>query len=277
VGPSIAHSIEGLAVNPLVSTALAAADAAAAIHRRDRGQVLVESASEKARVDYVSRTDTDAQRAALEVIRSRYPAHQLLAEEDERPVAERLAAWDGSPLWVVDPLDGTANFLHGHPQHAASVAVVVEGRPVAGAVVCGATGERWWAARGEGAFRGGLPITVAPRRRLRDALVGTGFPFKLVGQLPTFLGQLDRVLRNSAGIRRAGAAAMDLCYLAQGSLDAFWELILHPWDFGAGWLIVEEAGGILTKLDGSPLSLGDHPLLGASTPELADELRAVLS
>jgi myo-inositol-1(or 4)-monophosphatase len=263
-------------VNPLVQTALAAAEAAASIHRRDRGRVLVESASEKGRADYVSRTDTDAQRAALEVILSRHPDHQVLAEEDERPMDERLADWDGSPLWVVDPLDGTANFLHGHPQHAASVAVVLEGGPVAGAVVCGTTGERWWAARGEGAFRGGLPISVAPPRRLRNALVGTGFPFKLVDQLPTFLGQLDRVLRNSAGIRRAGAASMDLCYLAQGSLDAFWELILHPWDFAAGWLIVEEAGGTLTALDGSPLSLGDRPLLGASTPELAEELRAVL-
>jgi myo-inositol-1(or 4)-monophosphatase len=276
VGPSKVLSIEGQAVNPLLSTALAAADAAAAVHRRDRGHVLVENASEKARADYVSRTDTDAQRAAVEVIGTRFPDHQILVEEDERPVAERLAAWDGSPLWVVDPLDGTANFLHRHPQHAASVAVVVEGMPVAGAVVCGATGERWWAARGEGAFRGGLPISVAPPRRLRDALVGTGFPFKLVDQLPTFLGQLDRVLRNSAGIRRAGAASMDLCYLAQGSLDAFWEIILHPWDFAAGWLIVDEAGGTLTKLDGSPLSLGDQALLGASTPELADELRAAL-
>lgn len=263
-------------MNPLVSTALAAAEAAVAIHRRDRGRVLVESASEKGRADYVSRTDTDAQHAALAVIRSRYPDHQILSEEDDRPAAERLAAWDGSPLWVVDPLDGTANFLHMHPQHAASVAVVLEGRPLAGAVVCGATGERWWAARGEGAFRGGLPIEVAPRRRLRHALVGTGFPFKLVDQLPTFLGQLDRVLRNSAGIRRAGAASMDLCYLAQGSLDAFWELFLHPWDFAAGWIIVEEAGGTLTSLDGSSLSLGDRPLLGASTPELADELRDVL-
>lgn len=263
-------------MNQLLSTALAAADAAVAIHRRDRGHIVVEGASEKGRADYVSRTDTDAQRAALDIIRSRHPAHTVLAEEDARPVADRLAEWDGSPLWVVDPLDGTANFLHDHPQHAASVGVVVDGLPVAGAVVCGATGERWWAARGEGAFKNGVPIRVAPRRHLRDAIVGTGFPFKLLAQLPSFLGQLDRVLRASAGIRRAGAASLDLCYLAQGSLDAFWELILSPWDFAAGWLIVEEAGGVLTRLDGSALELGELPLLGASTSELADELRGVL-
>lgn len=259
-------------MNPLVRTALAAADAAVAVHRRDLGRVVLEGATEKGRSDYVSQTDVDAQAAALGVIRARHPDHTVLAEEDERSVAERIAAWDGSPLWVVDPLDGTANFLHGHPQFCASVAVAVDGVPVAGAVVSGSTGERWWAGRGEGAFKGGRPIRVSPPRPLRDALVGTGFPFKLLDRLPEYLGQLDRVLRNSSGIRRAGAAAMDLCYLAQGSLDAFWELILHPWDFAAGWVILEEAGGVLTKLDGSPLELGDFAVKGANAPELLAEL-----
>jgi len=264
-------------MHELALTALAAADAAAAVHRRDQGRIVLEGASEKGRADYVSKTDMDAQAAALAVIRSRHPGHLVLAEEDERPVAERVAGWDGSPMWVVDPLDGTANFLHGHPQYAASVAVAVDGRPVAGAVVAPATGERWWAARGEGAFRGGVPIRVSPRRPLRDALVGTGFPFKLLERLPEYLGQLDRVLRGSAGVRRAGAAALDLCYLAQGSLDAFWELFLHPWDFAAGWLIVEEAGGVMAKEDGSPLELADCGVLGAADPKLmaalADTLR----
>jgi myo-inositol-1(or 4)-monophosphatase len=259
-------------MHDLVQTALAAADAAAAVHRRDRGRVVLEGASEKGRADYVSRTDLDAQTAALDVIRSRHPDHRVLAEEDERTVAERIAAWDGRPMWIVDPLDGTANFLHGHPQYAASVAVAVEGRPLAGAVVSAATGERWWAGRGDGAFRGGLPIRCSPSRPLRDALIGTGFPFKALDRLPEYLAQMDRVLRSSAGIRRAGAAALDLCYLAQGSLDAFWELFLHPWDFAAGWLIVEEAGGVLAKDDGSPLELVDCGVLGANDPELMEAL-----
>ncbi len=264
-------------MHELALTALAAADAAAAVHRRDQGRIVLEGASEKGRADYVSKTDMDAQAAALEVIRARHPGHLVLAEEDERPVAERVATWDGSPMWVVDPLDGTANFLHGHPQYAASVAVAVDGRPVAGAVVAPATGERWWAARGEGAFRGGVPIRVSPPRPLRAALVGTGFPFKLLERLPEYLGQLDRVLRSSAGIRRAGAAALDLCYLAQGSLDAFWELFLHPWDFAAGWLIVEEAGGVVAKDDGSPLELVDCGVLGANRPELMEALARKLA
>jgi myo-inositol-1(or 4)-monophosphatase len=263
-------------VHELARTALAAAEAAAAIHRHDRGVVVLEGATEKGRSDYVSATDLAAQRAALEVIRARHPEHGVLAEEDDRPVAERLAGWDGSPMWVVDPLDGTANFLHGHPQFAASVAVAVDGHPVAGAVVCAPTGERWWAARGDGAFKSGRPIHVSPPRPLRDALVGTGFPFKRVDRLPDYLGQLDRVLRATSGIRRAGSAALDLCYLAQGSLDAFWELVLHPWDFAAGWVLLEEAGGVLTKLGGAPLELTDAALLGANGPELAEALQAVL-
>ncbi len=263
-------------MDELTRIALAAADAAAAIHLRDRGRVALEGASEKGRADYVSKTDLDAQRAALDVIRSAYPDHQVLAEEDPRSVDERIDAWDGSPLWVVDPLDGTANFLHGHPQYAASVAVAREGRPVAGAVVCASTGERWWAGRGQGAFKAGRPIRVAPPRPLRDALVGTGFPFKRVEELPPYLEQFGRVLKASSGVRRMGAAALDLCYLAQGSLDAFWELILNPWDFAAGWLLVEEAGGVLTKLDGAHLDLTECALLGGSGQALADELAACL-
>jgi myo-inositol-1(or 4)-monophosphatase len=260
-------------VHALTRTALEAAEAAAAIHRRDAGKVVLEAATEKTRADYVSQTDIDAQEVALAVIRDRYPDHQILAEEDDAPLAERLEAWDGAPLWVVDPLDGTANFLHGHPQYAASVAVAVDGVPFAGAVVSGSTAERWWATRGGGAFKGGRRIHVAPHRPLIDAMVGTGFPFKLLDELPEYLRQFDRVLRHSSGIRRAGSAALDLCYLAQGSLDAFWEVVLMPWDFAAGWLLVEEAGGVMSRPDGSPMELLNGPVMGASGPGLLEELR----
>jgi len=263
-------------VNDLTRTALASAEAAVAVHRRDHRRVDLEASSEKGRADYVSRTDFDAQSAALGVIRARHPAHDLLAEEDAGNLQERLRAWDGSPLWVVDPLDGTSNFLHGHPQYAASVAVWVDGKPRAGAVVCGSSGERWWAAEGEGAFKGGRPTSVSRPRKLRNALVGTGFPFKLLDELPTYLGQLDRVLRSSSGIRRAGSASMDLCYLAQGSLDAFWELVLSPWDFAAGLLIVQESGGVVTRLDGREVDLLDGPVMGASSAALLEELRETL-
>jgi len=263
-------------LNPLVSTALAAAEAAVRVHRREAGRVSLEGATEKARADYVSQTDLDAQEAALGVIRARYPDHSVLAEEGGGSVEEQLASWDGRPLWIVDPLDGTANFLHDHPLYCASVAVAIRGRPIAGAVVSGSSGERWWAAEGEGAFKGGRRIRVSARTRLRDALIGTGFPFKKVEILPEYLGQLDRVLRAASGARRGGSAALDLCHLAQGSLDAFWEEILMPWDFAAGVVLVREAGGVMVGPDGGELTIASGPLRGANNAEMLAELMGVL-
>ena len=264
-------------MNALLRTAIDAADAAATEHRRFAGTLRAEGATEKARADYVSQADLDAQSAALALIASRHPDHGVLAEEADEPVEERIARWDGRPLWIVDPLDGTANFLHGHPFYCASVAVAVDGRPVAGAVVSGSSGERWWAAEGEGAFKGGRRIRVSEPGPLRHALVGTGFPFKRPHLLPDYLGQLDRVLRSSAGVRRAGSAALDFCYLAQGSLDAFWEALLMPWDFAAGVVLVREAGGLLTRPDGSELDIAPGPVRGANSEALLEELHTALS
>jgi len=262
-------------LNSLLTTALDAAEAAAAVQRRDASRA-AEGVREKARADWVSQTDLDAQEAALSVIRGRHPDHQFLAEESDETVEERLDRWDGRPLWVVDPLDGTANFLHHHPFHCASVAVAVDGRPVAGAVVSGSSGERWWAHEGGGAFKSGRPIRVSERRSMREALVGTGFPFKRLELMPAYLGQLDRVLRATSGVRRAGSAALDLCFLAQGSLDLFWEEFLNPWDFAAGIVLVREAGGVLTDARGDELALRAGPVRGANCRELLGELESVL-
>ncbi len=264
-------------MNAFVRTAREAAEAAAAVHRRDAGTVRLDGATTKARADYVSQTDLDAQQAALAVIGRRHPDHALLVEEGSETVQEQLSGWDGRPLWIVDPLDGTANFLHGHPWYASSVAVAVDGRPVAGAVVCGSSGERWWAAEGTGAFKNGRRIGVSSPRPLIDALVGTGFPFKLLEVLPTYLGQFDRVLRSASGIRRAGSAALDLCYLAQGSLDAFWEEVLMPWDFAAGLVLVREAGGCLARPGGGDVDLTPGPVYGASGAALLGELMELLA
>lgn len=263
-------------MNPLLRTARQAAEAAARVHRRDAGTVVLAGATVKSRADYVSRTDLDAQAAALAVISANHPDHGVLAEEGDEAIEDQLARWDGRPLWVVDPLDGTANFLHGHPHYCSSVAVAVDGRPVAGAVVCGSSGERWWASDGEGAYKSGKRIRVSGGRPLGKSMVGTGFPFKLLEVMPAYLGQLDRVLRNASGVRRAGSAALDLCYLAQGSLDAFWEEILMPWDFAAGMVLVREAGGVLARPDGSELELVPGAVRGANSPELLEELRATL-
>ena len=263
-------------MDTLLRTAREAAEAAARVHRRDAGTVVLAGATVKARADYVSKTDLDAQEAALGVITRNHPDHLILAEESEESVEDQLDRWDGRPLWIVDPLDGTANFLHGHPHYCASVAVAVEGRPVAGAVVSGSTGERWWASEGRGAFKSGKRIRVSDERPLARSMVGTGFPFKLLDAMPRYLGQLDRVLRSASGVRRAGSAALDLCYLAQGSLDAFWEEILMPWDFAAGMVLVSEAGGVLSRPDGSELQILPGAVRGANSPELLRELRETL-
>jgi myo-inositol-1(or 4)-monophosphatase len=266
----------------LLDVALEAADAAAAVHRKYHGSVRTEDAVEKGRVDFVSHVDFEAQDAALGVIRERFPSHRILSEEGGEGNAARPT--DASnredadvPLWVVDPLDGTTNFLHSHPQYAASVGVAVGGVPVAGAVVASATSERWWAARGAGAFRNGERIRVSATRDLRSALIGTGFPFKKIEQLPDFLREMTAVLPACSGIRRGGSASLDLVYLAQGSLDAFWEITLDPWDVAAGLVILAEAGGVATRRSGEPMdAVTPGSVVAASSPELLGSLRALL-
>lgn len=263
----------------LLDTALEAADAAAAVHARLHGRIGASDASEKGAADFVSEADFEAQRVALDVILGRFPDHRVLSEEDDPDDNTRLGgASSEAPLWVIDPLDGTTNFIHGHPMYASSIGVVVDGEPVAGAVVSAPTGERWWAHRGGGAFRNGEPIQVSGTRDLRLALMGTGFPFKKMDALPRFLAELECVLPVCSGIRRGGSAALDLCYLAQGSLDVFWEITLDPWDIAAGVVIVSEAGGVLSRTDGSPLVVEEPgSVLGANSPELRTLAQGLLA
>ena len=281
-------------MDPLLSTALEAAEAAARVHLVYFGEVGPDDARRKAHSDFVSRVDLEAQEAALSVILQRHPDHRVLAEEDpggeDSGRGERTWPENGSYLWIVDPLDGTTNYLHRHPQFAASVGV---GRRVreagdgigdgpkavleAGAVVAARTGERWWARRGQGAFKNGLPIRVSPLRALKTALIGTGFPFKEPDLVPRYLEEFQRVLPASGGVRRGGSAALDLCYLAEGILDGFWEEdYLSPWDVAAGLVILREAGGLATRLDGSEIDLNDGSILAANSPAILKELGALV-
>jgi len=281
-------------MDPLLSTALEAADAAARVHALYFGEVGLDGAQEKAHSDFVSRVDLEAQEAALSVILQRHPDHRVLAEEDTGGEGggrdQRTWPEDGGYLWIVDPLDGTTNYLHRHPQFAASVGV---GRRVrqggggagdvettileAGAVVAARTGERWWARRGQGAFKDGLPIQVSPLRDVATALIGTGFPFKEPNLVPRYLEEFQRVLPASGGVRRGGSAALGLCYLAEGILDGFWEEdYLSPWDVGAGLVILTEAGGLATRLDGSEIDLRDGSILAANSPDILQELGALV-
>ncbi|HUH13410.1 MAG TPA: inositol monophosphatase family protein [Longimicrobiales bacterium] len=274
----------------LLETARAAADAAAEVHAAHRGRVRVADWSEKQAADFVTYVDREAEEAVVARLRADVPEHAILAEEGTSGTALHAAVARGAPtgpgerarallavgsvpewLWVIDPLDGTTNYLHGYPMYASSVAVLHRGRVLAGAVSTSATGEAWWAARGGGAFHQGRRIHVSEIERMPQALIGTGFPFKALHLLPPYLGQFERVLRATAGVRRAGAAALDLCHLATGWLDGFWELVLAPWDFAAGALLVEEAGGIITALDGGDVVRGDGSVL-AGNPTVHEAL-----
>lgn len=263
-----------------LETARLAAAAAAQVAKDALGTVGAATVDAKGRSDFVTEVDLAAQEAALGVISRRHPDHALLGEEMSREERAVLVNRSG-PLWVVDPIDGTTNFIHGHPHFCASVGLVAEGSAVVGAVDAPRLGERWWASAGGGAWmqgEGDAPhaIRVAQPDSLDRALIGTGFPFKALHLLPLYQAQFERVLSSTAGIRRCGAAALDLCYLACGRLDGFWEDVLNPWDIAAGAVIVREAGGTVERIDGAPLSLDSGSVLGAATPALVEELRALL-
>lgn len=244
-------------MEPLLEVALTAARDAVEVHRRHLGSVGAEHWSEKGVADFVTFVDRKAEARIIARIRSVFPEHTVLAEEEATaPGMGTLRVPSENWLWIIDPLDGTTNFLHRYPMYAASVAVARRGELMAGAVVSGATGEEWWAMRNGGAFKDGAPVRVSTIESMPHALIGTGFPFKTVHQLPRYLLQFERVLRGSAGIRRAGAAAIDLCHVATGYFDGFWELSLAPWDVAAGTLIVREAGGVVTRVNGDPDVLG---------------------
>jgi len=255
----------------LLLTAREAAEAAAAVHVEWAGRIGIPDASWKRFADLVSEADLAAQRAALDVIRRHRPDDAIMAEEGD--ASNTALPSDSRPIWVVDPLDGTANFLHGHPMHAASVAVAISGRVMAGAVTASALGQRWWARRGAGAFRDDEPIRGSGITTLEGALVGTGFPFKEPDHRAIYGDQLARVLGSGAQVRRGGAAAVDLCFLADGRFEAFWEAALQPWDFAAGTLIVEEAGGVCDRVEGGGLDLAPGSVIAGNSREMLNGLR----
>jgi myo-inositol-1(or 4)-monophosphatase len=262
----------------LLEVALSAATAAAAVHAAGSGRIDPSGWEEKGRSDFVTEVDLEAEKRIVETIRARFPDHGILAEESGVSATTSDSA---APVrWIIDPLDGTTNWLHGYPAYAVSIAAQDADGLLVGVVLNSATGECFEAVRGEGARRDGEQIHVSGLTELRLALVGTGFPFKRLDVLPAYLETFAAVLRHTAGIRRAGAAALDLCDVACGRLDAFFEFHLMPWDVAAGALIVREAGGRFEPLPIPGLSggNGDLPVGGfvAGTTGVWNEFRTLL-
>ncbi len=263
--------------NELLEVAQAAARDAVAVHRRYLGSVAVADWSEKGAADFVTHVDREAEAVIVRRISAAFPHHDILAEEAATvPGGAGTRARDTEWLWLVDPLDGTTNFLHTYPAYSASVAVAHRGELIAGAVAHGGVSQVWTAVRGGGAFLGARRLHVSTVAELRLALVGTGFPSKHKELLPTYLPQVHAVLRQSAGVRREGSAALDLCHVATGHFDAFWELGLAPWDVAAGILMIREAGGVVTDLAGADPGLGGVPIL-AGNPQIHAQLRELLA
>jgi len=211
--------------------------------------------------DFVTRVDHAAEEAILDVVRKAYPDHAILAEESG------AVAGTAEYEWVIDPLDGTTNFIHGFPQYCVSIGIRHRGALAHGVVYDSNRNELFTASKGRGAFLNDRRIRVSKCLRLGDALVGTGFPFRELTRIDRYTGQMKNMMEKSAGVRRAGAAALDLAYVACGRLDAFWEMGLSPWDMAAGALLIQEAGGLVGDLKGDDgyLESGE---LACATPKV---------
>ncbi len=239
-------------MHPFITIAVRAARAAGNIIMRGLNRLDSLQVEAKHEKDFVSEIDRQSEEEIIKIIRRSYPDHAILAEESG---AQGEAEYE----WIIDPLDGTTNFLHGFPQFAVSIAVRHRGKLTAGVIYDPVLQELFTASNGNGAQLNERRMRVSTRYQLDSALLGTGFPFRPNQDLEYYLSTLKVLMREAAGIRRPGAAALDMAYVAAGRLDGFWEFGLMPWDIAAGALLVQEAGGIVSEPDGKPgfLSSGD--------------------
>ncbi len=224
----------------------------------------------KGHQDFVTEVDRTAEALIVESLHRALPDSRVIGEEG----SPDLEAAPGVS-WIVDPLDGTTNFLHRYPVWAVSIGAAVDGDLVAGTIFDVPGMRRASAWRGGGAWSGGRRLRVSTIPEPSRALVATGFPFKAPDSLPGYLRQLERVLRTTSGVRRAGAAALDLLAVADGQCDGYWELVLAPWDTAAGIVLVREAGGVVTRLDGTAIGV-EHGGVIAGNPAIHAWLLGVL-
>lgn len=264
----------------LLSFAIEAArDAGNALLRRFEGEF--EVATKSSAIDLVTTADREAEALIVDRIRASFPDHAILAEEGGAIVGGGLAGEDGVH-WIIDPLDGTTNFAHGIPHFCVSIGVWEDGAPAVGVVHDPMRGETFFARRGEGTVletpRGPhRRLEVAAGERLDEALIATGFAYRRRSGGPDNLAEFCRMVPQIRGIRRAGSAALDLAYVAAGRLGGYWEHSLSPWDTAAGALLITEAGGVLSRIDGGPWTPWEASVVAAGPalhPRLIDALAA---
>jgi myo-inositol-1(or 4)-monophosphatase len=256
-------------MHPMLNIAVKAARRAGSVINRAALEGGLEIRA-KNRNDFVTQVDRAAEQAIIDVIRRAYPEHSFLAEESG-------AAQGARPefQWVIDPLDGTTNYIHGFPQYCVSIALEHKGVLTQAVVYDPAKNELFTASRGRGAYLDDRRMRASKCAQLSNALVGTGFPFKELERIDLYMRQLRTLMGACSGVRRAGAAALDLAYVAAGRLDAFWEMGLSRWDMAAGALLIQEAGGLVSDLDGNAgfLDSGD---IAAAAPKVLPQLLSAL-
>jgi myo-inositol-1(or 4)-monophosphatase len=246
-----------------------AADKAARGLKRDFGEVENLQVSRKGPADFVSTADLKAEKAIRLELQKARPGYGFLMEESE----EVPASDDSGRRWIVDPLDGTSNFLHGLPHFAISIALEERGEVIAGLIYDPIKNDLFYAEKGSGAFLNDRRLRVSARNRMNECLIATGAPFAGKGDRPRFLDEIDAVMASTAGIRRWGAAALDLAYVAAGRFDGFWERGLAPWDYAAGLILLREAGGYVSEMDGRSISLGSPSILASNNAIHSDLMK----
>jgi len=233
-------------MHPMLTTAVKAARRAGNIINRGARDLDLLTVTAKGPKDFVSEIDHAAEAAIVDTIHAAYPDHAILAEEGTAKDANASA----EHVWIIDPLDGTTNFLHGFPQYCVSIALQHKGHVTQGVVYDPVRNDLFTATRGRGAFLNDHRMRVSRRQHLKDCLIGTGFPFRDGSDLDAYVKMMRSMMAETAGLRRPGAAALDLAYVAAGYTDGFWEVGLNPWDVAAGSLLILEAGGLVGDLRG---------------------------
>lgn len=264
-------------MEPMLNIALRAARKAGELIERALERVDVVNIEEKGRNDFVTEIDTAAEKEIIFHLRKAYPDHTIVGEEGGRKEGKGS---DGKPSdyeWIIDPLDGTTNFIHGIPHFAISIACLYKGQTQHAIVLNPITREEFTASRGKGATLNGRRIRVSSRKGMAGALIGTGIPFNgyAFENINPYLAALSDIAGQTAGIRRPGAASLDLAYVAAGRFDGFWEMNLKPWDIAAGLLLVKEAGGLVSDFKGGNDSMKSGNVV-CGTPKVFKPLLQVV-
>lgn len=260
-------------MHPMLNTAIKAARRGAAIINRASFDIDRVKVTEKGHNDFVTEIDQAAEQAIIEILLSAYPDHAILAEESG---ASANLHDDAENVWIIDPLDGTTNFIHGFPQYCVSIALQQRGQITQAVVYDPTRNDLFTATKGAGAYLNEKRIRVGKRDRVTEALIGTGFPFRDMKTLDEYVEMFKIMVKNSAGLRRPGSAALDLAYVAAGRLDGFFEKGLKPWDMAAGSLLITESGGIMGTFAGDSDYLYKGDVI-AGSPKVFAQMITLLS